>query len=98
MEVDLDRPGSDARVIFSRNERDAYRDPGTPVQKKSAGNFSVLRAIKTAMSRSKPRPVRQESSTGTRWPTDISIPTAVARFSHPAGCLLRLKGKNMADQ
>jgi dipeptidyl aminopeptidase/acylaminoacyl peptidase len=33
MEVDLDKPGSDARVIFSRNERDAYRDPGTPVAK-----------------------------------------------------------------
>jgi dipeptidyl aminopeptidase/acylaminoacyl peptidase len=33
MEVDLDKPGSDARVIFSRNERDAYRDPGTPVTK-----------------------------------------------------------------
>jgi dipeptidyl aminopeptidase/acylaminoacyl peptidase len=31
MEMDLDKPGSDARVIFSRNERDAYRDPGTPV-------------------------------------------------------------------
>jgi dipeptidyl aminopeptidase/acylaminoacyl peptidase len=31
MEVDLDKPGSEARVIFSRNERDAYRDPGTPV-------------------------------------------------------------------
>ncbi len=33
MEVDLDKPGSDARVISSRNERDAYRDPGTPVMK-----------------------------------------------------------------
>jgi dipeptidyl aminopeptidase/acylaminoacyl peptidase len=33
MEVDLDKPGSEARVIFSRNERDAYRDPGTPVTK-----------------------------------------------------------------
>jgi dipeptidyl aminopeptidase/acylaminoacyl peptidase len=33
MEVDLDKPGSEARVIFSRNERDAYRDPGTPVAK-----------------------------------------------------------------
>ncbi len=31
MEVDLDNPGSEPRVIFSRNERDAYRDPGTPV-------------------------------------------------------------------
>ncbi len=33
LELDLDKPGSDARVIFSRNERDAYRDPGTPVTK-----------------------------------------------------------------
>jgi len=30
---DLDKQRSDARVIFSRNERDAYRDPGTPVTK-----------------------------------------------------------------
>ena len=33
MEVDLDKPGSEARVIFSRNERDAYHNPGTPVAK-----------------------------------------------------------------
>jgi dipeptidyl aminopeptidase/acylaminoacyl peptidase len=33
MEVDLDNPGSAARVIFSRNERDAYHDHGTPVTK-----------------------------------------------------------------
>jgi dipeptidyl aminopeptidase/acylaminoacyl peptidase len=33
MEVDLDKPGSEARLIFSRNERDAYHDPGTPVTK-----------------------------------------------------------------
>jgi hypothetical protein len=33
MEVDLDKPGSDNRVISSRNERDAYRDPGAPVMK-----------------------------------------------------------------
>jgi dipeptidyl aminopeptidase/acylaminoacyl peptidase len=33
LEVDLDNPGSEARVIFSRNERDAYGDHGTPVSK-----------------------------------------------------------------
>ncbi len=33
MEIDLDQPGSEPRVIFSRNERDAYRDPGIPVTK-----------------------------------------------------------------
>ena len=32
-EIDLDKPGAEARVIFSRNERDAYHDPGTPVLK-----------------------------------------------------------------
>lgn len=32
MEIDLDKPASQtARVIFNRNERDAYHDPGTPV-------------------------------------------------------------------
>jgi dipeptidyl aminopeptidase/acylaminoacyl peptidase len=35
MEVDLDKPGSEARVIFTRNSQDAYRDPGTPVLKTS---------------------------------------------------------------
>jgi dipeptidyl aminopeptidase/acylaminoacyl peptidase len=33
MEVDLDKPGSEARVIFSRDEKDAYHDPGTPLTK-----------------------------------------------------------------
>jgi len=33
LEVDLDKPGSEARVIFSRNARDAYGDPGRPVTK-----------------------------------------------------------------
>ena len=31
LEIDFDKPGSEARVIFNRNERDAYHDPGTPV-------------------------------------------------------------------
>jgi len=33
LEIDLDHPGLDAKVIFSRNERDAYGDRGTPVSK-----------------------------------------------------------------
>jgi len=33
VEVDLDAPGSEPKVLFSRNERDAYHDPGTPVYK-----------------------------------------------------------------
>jgi dipeptidyl aminopeptidase/acylaminoacyl peptidase len=33
LEIDLDKPGAEARVVFSRNERDAYHDPGTPVAK-----------------------------------------------------------------
>jgi len=32
-EISLDKPGSEARLIFSLNERDAYHDPGTPVLK-----------------------------------------------------------------
>lgn len=31
MEVDLTKPGAGARVLFSRNVQDRYRDPGTPV-------------------------------------------------------------------
>jgi dipeptidyl aminopeptidase/acylaminoacyl peptidase len=33
LEINLDMPGTAARLIFSLNERDAYRDPGTPVLK-----------------------------------------------------------------
>ena len=33
LEIDLDKPGAEARLIFSRNQRDAYHDPGTPVMK-----------------------------------------------------------------
>jgi dipeptidyl aminopeptidase/acylaminoacyl peptidase len=33
MQVDLDKPGSEARVIFSRDEKDAYHDPGAPMTK-----------------------------------------------------------------
>ena len=33
MEIDLDRPGSEAKVIISRNERDEYKNPGTPLSK-----------------------------------------------------------------
>ncbi len=31
--VDLDNPGAQPRVMFTRNERDAYHDPGQPVLK-----------------------------------------------------------------
>ncbi len=30
LEIDMEKPGIPGRVIFSRNERDAYRNPGTP--------------------------------------------------------------------
>ncbi len=33
MEIDLDKPGTEAKLISSRNERDAYHDPGTPLTK-----------------------------------------------------------------
>jgi len=35
IEIDLDKPNATGRVIFTRNERDAYHDPGTPVSKTS---------------------------------------------------------------
>jgi dipeptidyl aminopeptidase/acylaminoacyl peptidase len=37
MLIDLDKPGSEAKVLFSLNERDSYRNPGTPVSKAGAG-------------------------------------------------------------
>ena len=33
LEINFDKPGTQARVIFSLNEKDAYRDPGNPVLK-----------------------------------------------------------------
>jgi dipeptidyl aminopeptidase/acylaminoacyl peptidase len=33
LEIDMEKPGSTARVIFSRNERDEYHNPGAPVTK-----------------------------------------------------------------
>jgi dipeptidyl aminopeptidase/acylaminoacyl peptidase len=33
LEVDLTKPGAEARLIFSRNERDEYRNPGSPMLK-----------------------------------------------------------------
>jgi dipeptidyl aminopeptidase/acylaminoacyl peptidase len=36
VEVDLDHPDAAPKVLFSRNERDNYRDPGTPLYKTTA--------------------------------------------------------------
>jgi dipeptidyl aminopeptidase/acylaminoacyl peptidase len=36
LEIDLEKPGSQAPVIFSRNERDEYRNPGSVVTKTTA--------------------------------------------------------------
>jgi dipeptidyl aminopeptidase/acylaminoacyl peptidase len=36
MEIDLEHPGSEAKIISSRNERDEYKNPGTPVSKTDA--------------------------------------------------------------
>jgi dipeptidyl aminopeptidase/acylaminoacyl peptidase len=33
MVIDLEKPGAEPQVLSSRNERDAYHDPGTPVMK-----------------------------------------------------------------
>jgi dipeptidyl aminopeptidase/acylaminoacyl peptidase len=45
IEISLDNPGAQGRVIFSRNERDAYGDPGTPVHKTTLdGRREVLQS------------------------------------------------------
>jgi dipeptidyl aminopeptidase/acylaminoacyl peptidase len=45
LEIDLNKPGAPARVIFTRNERDAYHDPGTPVLTTSPdGRRQVIQA------------------------------------------------------
>jgi len=44
-EIDLDKPETEARLLFSRNERDAYHDPGTPVIKTTPdGRRTVLQS------------------------------------------------------
>ena len=43
LEFDLNNPGAEARLIFSRNERDEYRNPGSPVLKTGAdGRRTVM--------------------------------------------------------
>ena len=45
LEIDMDKPGSTARVIFSRNERDEYHNPGAPVTKTMVdGRQSILQS------------------------------------------------------
>jgi dipeptidyl aminopeptidase/acylaminoacyl peptidase len=33
IEIDMEHPDAEAKVLFSRNQRDAYNNPGTPAQK-----------------------------------------------------------------
>jgi dipeptidyl aminopeptidase/acylaminoacyl peptidase len=45
IEVSLDKPGAEEHVVFSRNERDEYRNPGSPVLKTSAtGRRTVVQS------------------------------------------------------
>jgi dipeptidyl aminopeptidase/acylaminoacyl peptidase len=44
-EISLDQPDTEARLIFSRNERDAYHNPGTPVLKTTPdGRLQVIQS------------------------------------------------------
>jgi dipeptidyl aminopeptidase/acylaminoacyl peptidase len=50
IEVDLGKPGTEEHVIFSRNERDEYRNPGNPVMKTSAtGRRTVIQTGNTIL-------------------------------------------------
>jgi dipeptidyl aminopeptidase/acylaminoacyl peptidase len=42
MEIDLDKPAAEARVIFNRNERDEYHNPGSPVFKTMPDGHRVV--------------------------------------------------------
>ena len=73
MEMDLGKPGSEARVIFSRNERDAYHDPGAPLTKNSpdgrimpiqTGDQILLSGLGASPSGDKPFVDRFNLSTG----------------------------------
>jgi len=42
-QIDLDKPGAEARLIWSRNNQDRYRDPGRPIEKATAnGQMAIL--------------------------------------------------------
>ena len=41
IEIDTEKPGK-GRVLFSRNERDAYKNPGTPVTRVQANGHSAV--------------------------------------------------------
>jgi dipeptidyl aminopeptidase/acylaminoacyl peptidase len=41
-QIDLDAPGAEARLIWSRNNQDRYRDPGSPELKATANGQAVL--------------------------------------------------------
>lgn len=50
MEIDLDKPGTEAHVVFSRNERDEYHNPGSPVARISPdGKHSVIQTGDTIL-------------------------------------------------
>lgn len=42
MEIDLDKPGSEPHILFSRNERDEYNNPGAPVMKTTADGIRTI--------------------------------------------------------
>jgi dipeptidyl aminopeptidase/acylaminoacyl peptidase len=42
VEIDLNQPGAEGRIIFSRNERDEYRDPGSPVYRTATDGRRVI--------------------------------------------------------
>lgn len=41
-QIDMDNPGAEARLIWSRNNQDRYRDPGRPVEKALPNGLMVL--------------------------------------------------------
>ena len=40
--VDPDKPGAEAKMIWSRNQQDRYNDPGTPVSRAFAGQRVIM--------------------------------------------------------
>jgi dipeptidyl aminopeptidase/acylaminoacyl peptidase len=42
LEIDLDKPGTEPLLIFSRNERDEYHNPGSPLVKTAADGRRIV--------------------------------------------------------
>ena len=81
IEISLDEPGSKPRVVFSLNEKDAYRDPGTPVLRTMKDGRR--QALNSATRFFSPGKDRHLPGTIRSWTASISSPGKRSDSSNP---------------